>query len=262
MTATTVDPFAPPADLPGLQSPIAATVTRVLDGDSMEVSIDGQPDEIRLLGINAPEGDECRGDDARSAMRQLVEGKEVSLFGDERDRFGRLLVFLEVDGTPVGWRLVRTGHALALTVAHPRLAAYGLAEDDAFIDELGIWATDACGPPSGVILGIDDIQYDPPGRDGDNRNEEYVRISNDGAPVDMTGWVLRDESTRWRYEFPDGFMLGDEVTVRTGCGDDDADDLYWCAEDPLWSNAGDTAILLEPSGNVVARVSYGAKTER
>jgi hypothetical protein len=237
-------------------------VTRVLDGDSMEVTIDGEGDEIRLLGINAPEGDECLGDVARSTMEELVGGREVSLFGNERDQFGRLLVYLDADGTPVDWRQVRAGLALALSVDHPRLAAYGEAEDDAFIDELGIWAPDACGPSTGVILGIDDIAWDPPGPDGDNRTAEYVRIVNEGDPVDMSGWVLRDESTRWRYEFPDGFVLRKEVTVRTGCGRDDADDLFWCADDPVWNNSGDTAILLDPSGNAIARVSYGAKADR
>jgi endonuclease YncB( thermonuclease family) len=261
-TGPAAETFAPPTDLAPVGAAVDAVVTRVLDGDSMEVVIDGSSDEIRLLGINAPERGECLGDESRTAMIDAVEGKQVVLHGSERDRFGRLLTYLEVDGSPVGWLQVRRGMAIALTVDHPRLGAYGRAEDDAFIDEIGIWALDACGPPADAILGIDEVVWDPPGPDGDNRNGEYVRLINDGAPVDMTGWVLRDESSSWRYHFPDGFSLADAVTVRTGCGNDDTSTLYWCADDPLWSNFGDTALVLDPSGNVVARVSYGAKTER
>jgi endonuclease YncB( thermonuclease family) len=259
--ATTVDPYVPP-DLPRPGTPIEATITRVLDGDSMEVSIGGQPDEVRILGINAPEGDECGGDLAKDFMEATLEGRDVVLYGSERDQFGRLLAFVEVDGSPVGWVAVRRGLVLALTVDHPRLAAYGQAEDDAFIDQIGMWAPDACGDDSGAIVGIADLVWDPPGRDSDNLNEEVVVLTSEDGPVNMSGWILRDESTRWRFEFPDGFVLSGEVTVHTGCGNDDADDLYWCANDPLWSNFGDTAIVLDDSGNVVARSSYGAKTER
>jgi len=234
----------------------------VHDGDSMDVMIDGQEDEVRLLGINAPEGDECLGDVARDSMIEAVARKEVMLFGAERDQFGRLLAFVEVDGRPVGWTAVRDGLALALTVDHPRLAAYGEAEDDAFVDQRGIWALDACGPPSTEIVGIANIEWDPPGRDSDNLNGEFVRLETEGEPFDLGGWVLRDESTRWRFEFPQGFMLDGDVTVYTGCGEGDSDELYWCATDPLWNNFGDTAMLLDRAGNVVARVSYGAKTDR
>ncbi|MEE8331521.1 MAG: lamin tail domain-containing protein [Acidimicrobiia bacterium] len=255
------DSFVPP-ELPSAGTPIAATVTRVHDGDSMDVTIDGQPDEVRLLGINAPEGDECLGDAARAAMIEAVAGKEVMLFGAERDQFGRLLALMEVGGSPVGWLAVRRGLAFALTVDHPRLGAYGQAEDDAFVDGLGIWALDACGPQRPEIVGITKVEWDPPGRDSDNLNGEFVRLETEGEPFDLGGWVLRDESTRWRFEFPRGFMLGGDVTVYTGCGEGDTDELYWCATDPLWNNFGDTAMLLDDSGNVVARVSYGPKAER
>ncbi len=255
------DTFVPPK-LPGAGTPIAATVTRVHDGDSMDVTIDGQPDEVRLLGINAPEGDECLGDAARAAMIEAVGGKEVTLFGAERDQFGRLLALMEVDSSPVGWLAVRRGLAFAFTVDHPRLGAYGQAEDDAFIDGLGIWALDACGPQRPEIVGITEVEWDAPGNDADNLNGEFVRLETEGEPVDLGGWVLRDESTRWRFEFPQGFMLDGDVTVYTGCGEGDADKLYWCATDPLWNNFGDTAMLLDDSGNVVARVSYGPKAER
>lgn len=253
--------FVPP-ELPSAGTPTAATVTRVHDGDSMDVTIDGQTDEVRLLGINAPEGDECLGDVARGAMIEAVADKEVTLFGAERDQFGRLLALMEVDGSPVGWLAVRRGLAFALTVDHPRLASYGQAEDDAFIDGLGIWALDACGPERPEIVGITEVEWDAPGNDSDNLNGEFVRLETEGEPVDIGGWVLRDESTRWRFEFPASFMLDGDVTVYTGCGEGDADELYWCATDPLWNNFGDTAMLLDDSGNVVARVSYGAKTDR
>jgi hypothetical protein len=69
--------------------------------------------------------------------------------------------------------------------------------------------------------------------------------------------VLRDESSVHRYLFPDGFTLGPgaRVTVRSGWGDDDGDTLHWGAGS-VWSNDGDTVLLLDAAGNVVDRRRY------
>ncbi len=68
----------------------------------------------------------------------------------------------------------------------------------------------------------------------------------------------RDESSQNRYRFPHGFLVGagETVAVHTGCGDDGPADLYWCAGNPVWNNGGDTALLLDPAGNVAARLRY------
>ena len=107
-------------------------------------------------------------------------------------------------------------------------------------------------PPVAIV----DYVYNPGGRDSDDMNGEWVAIANTGSQqVDMSGWILRDESTQNRFHFPAGFELASatEVVVHVGCGDDSQTDLYWCAEDPIWSNGGDTAILQLPSGTVVSR---------
>ena len=43
----------------------------------------------------------------------------------------------------------------------------------------------------------------------------------------------------------------------TGCGTDVAGEVYWCEEgSAVWNNSGDTAFLLDPSGNTVHFWSY------
>ena len=91
-----------------------ATVTRVVDGDTIVVRLDGREERVRYIGLDAPEVAnvgagtvaECGGDEARTANERLVAGEQIVLERDvsDRDRFGRLLrhVWLE-DG---GWRLV------------------------------------------------------------------------------------------------------------------------------------------------------------
>jgi len=96
----------------------------VIDGDTIEVAIDGQKFRLRYIGIDAPETVkentrvEWMGPEASAANAALVKGKQVYLEKDvsETDRYGRLLryVFL-ADGTFVNGELVRQGYAQAIT---------------------------------------------------------------------------------------------------------------------------------------------------
>ena len=105
---------------------------------------------------------------------------------------------------------------------------------------------------------LTEIHADAAGDDRTNLADEYVVLTNRGdSPVDLSGWVLTDESGA-RYRFPDGVTLapGDSVTVRTGSGTDTETDRYWGAGRPVWNNDGDTVTLLRPDGGVVTEVPY------
>ena len=121
---------------------------------------------------------------------------------------------------------------------------------------------DRCGPPVEIAVAIIDLNPDAEGRDNENPNGEWIEIYNaELAPVDLTGWGIRDESTRHRFTFPDRFMLAADasVLIRSGCGTDTAAELFWCDPDgPIWSNGGDTAFLTAPSGASVDVWSYAS----
>lgn len=92
------------------------TVTRVVDGDTIEVEIDDVVYDVRYVGVNTPERDEpCYGD-ATAANRDLVQGQQVRLVQDESDtdRFDRLLRYVYVGDTFVNEELVRQGYAEAV----------------------------------------------------------------------------------------------------------------------------------------------------
>jgi competence protein ComEC len=74
----------------------------------------------------------------------------------------------------------------------------------------------------------------------------------------VNDWSIRDESTRHRFFFPNGFVLAGngQVRVFSGCGDDDATSLYWCDGDPVWNNSGDTAFLVDQHGRFVDTLGY------
>ena len=129
----------------------AAQVVEVVDGDTIEVRIDGTVYTVRYIGIDAPETVhpsepvEWMGPEASVANRQLVEGRTVYLEKDvsETDEYGRLLryVFL-ADGTFVNMELVRLGYAQIDTVP-PDVRYQGLlleAQREAREAERGLWA--------------------------------------------------------------------------------------------------------------------------
>jgi micrococcal nuclease len=78
-----------------------ALVTRVVDGDTFEARIDGESEDVRLIGVDTPEtvkpGEpvECFGPAASRFAKGLLEGRRVRLvFGVERrDPYGRLLAY-------------------------------------------------------------------------------------------------------------------------------------------------------------------------
>ena len=239
----------------------SAQVLSVLDGDSMEVELSGDTAEVRLLGINAPERDECYGDAARDALAEYLDAGPVILVtaGDESaDRFGRLLRYVYAGESHVAEEMLMSGHAIAVQGDHPRDDAFVALAEGAADAGLGLWQPDACGPEAASAVRIASVEYNPPGPDRDNATSEYVAIRNRGdAAIDLTDWIVRDESSQHRYRFPPVTLApGATMRLRSGCGDDGPGDVYWCAGDPVWSNGGDTALLQDPHGNVVDRVIY------
>ncbi len=79
----------------GCVAPAAPLVTRVIDGDTIEVDIDGTIYKVRYIGIDAPELDDeqpelcALAQEATIYNRQLVEGKTVRLEKDisETDKY-------------------------------------------------------------------------------------------------------------------------------------------------------------------------------
>ena len=121
----------------------AAIVTRVIDGDTIE--IEGGY-HVRYIGIDAPERDEPYYWEALEANRNLVEGKRVWLEKDveDRDRYDRLLRYVWVDNTMVNAELVRLGYAYSY--AYPPNLKYQTyllqMEKEAREHKRGFWSGD------------------------------------------------------------------------------------------------------------------------
>lgn len=137
----------------GTGNPRGATVSGIADGDTIEVHRRGRTEDVRLIGIDTPEvylGEECGGAQASASIKRMLEiGDRVHLVRDRsqdnRDRYGRLLRYVEHRGRDVGRRQIRKGWAAVYVfeTAFDRLPTYRSAESAAESRRRGVWGR--CG---------------------------------------------------------------------------------------------------------------------
>lgn len=132
-------------------------VVKVVDGDTIDVNIDGKIERLRLIGIDTPEtvdprkSVQCFGIEASNKAKELLLGNPVSLEADvsqgERDKYRRLLryVFLS-DGTNFNKYMISEGFAHEYTYDEPYKyqLEFKQAERDARNNNKGLWSLETC----------------------------------------------------------------------------------------------------------------------
>ena len=135
-----------------------AIVERVVDGDTIDVTVGGRVETVRLIGIDAPESVaptrpvQCFGREASLHLEAMIPaGTELVLVRDVevRDAYNRLLGYVVRfrDGLFVNLELVAAGYAAILNFPPNDHYADVLAgaEADAIANRRGLWG--ACGGP-------------------------------------------------------------------------------------------------------------------
>lgn len=152
-------PTAPIVSHPFIEQPQTdlVTVTRIVDGDTIVVDINGTQEKIRLIGVDTPETVDsrkpvqCFGKEASVFTKKLLEGNQVRLESDlsqgDRDKYGRLLryVFLP-DGTFLNKEIITQGYGHEYTYRTPYhyQSDFKTAEHSARESQKGLWAPTAC----------------------------------------------------------------------------------------------------------------------
>lgn len=126
-------------ELHGIKS-LTGEVTRVADGDSLEVISGGIRYKVRLGQIDAPEYDQPWGNQAREALEKKVHGRTVEITVSDVDQYNRLVGTVTLSGFDINRLLVREGHAW---VYRRYLQDRSLLKDErrAKADKLGLWGT-------------------------------------------------------------------------------------------------------------------------
>lgn len=141
---------------------LEVSCTGILDGDTIRVNLQEQSLTVRMLGIDCPETKrgkkldqqvnalgltasevESYGKQARNRTASQTSNTTVRLVfpgsPEQRDSFGRLLAYVEVDGRDVGRSLLESGLALEYPARHPRQAEYRAIIEVAQRQRRGLW---------------------------------------------------------------------------------------------------------------------------
>lgn len=284
-TAVPAATAAPAALTEGAYPPLPAglrqaQVVRVIDGDTILVSVGGREERVRFIGINTPESVDprrpvqCFGKEASANAAALLDGQTVLLEDDasqdSRDSSGRLLryIWLE-DGRMANLEQIRQGFAAEYTFDRPYKyrdifrAAQRAARDAG----LGLWSADTCGgqftplgeapaptpaatqpAPAPASARCPPTPSDPaapntPARIvGLDKDGETVTLQNVGpGPLDLDGWILCSVRGGESQAGLGGALAPGESRAFANPGA------------PIWSNSQrDDAALYDPAGRLVS----------
>ncbi len=131
---------------------IPAKIVSITDGDTMKINLNGKTETVRLLLVDTPEVKHPSkpvqpfGPEASAfAKKMLKEGKEVQIEIDvsERDKYGRLLAYLWVDGKMFNEMLLEKGLARVAYVYPPNIKyvdQFRAIQKKAQTAGVGIWS--------------------------------------------------------------------------------------------------------------------------
>jgi len=151
-TAMTPTPIHTAAYVTGVVT--NAHVRKVVDGDTIEVDLNGQKETIRMIGINTPETVdprkpvECFGKEASNKGKEVLTGHDVRLEADptqtDRDKYNRLLRYVfRDDGLFYNQFMVEQGYAYEYTYDAPYQyqKVFKDAQTEAETNGRGLWSS-------------------------------------------------------------------------------------------------------------------------
>jgi len=249
------------------ENPVQAQIVRVVDGDTIQVLLEGNKESLRLIGVDTPETVhpsrpvEFFGMEASNFTKTMFSPGEtvyLTFDWDPRDKYNRLLAYTWFVSDTGCWvlhnlALVVNGYGHAYTVFAFRddyMALFSQAGREAREKQIGLWRVEPTitpePPTSGKNgLSIGDIQYE-----GGN---EWVEIRNEGTEgVNLSGWKIMDEAKN-SYTFGETWLEpGETFKLYSG---PDAGEPTWTRL-YVWNNSGDTAQLFSPQGVLTDERTY------
>jgi micrococcal nuclease len=245
-------------------------VTEVIDGDTLLLE---KEICVRLIGINTPEKDMFYYEEAKQALKTIIQDKQVTLEKDitDKDIYGRYLRYVFLGQHFINLEMVKRGFANVFTV--PPDVKYTdkflKAEREARDKQWGLWHISKYASKEmvkNIYTGAGNadknsldifLNYDAEGNDTENINGEFVKITNNlNFDINIDGWTVKDGATNI-YEFKNYILgKGDFLILYSGCGNDNSSCFYWNSNKPVWNNQSDSLYLRDKEGYLVSVYNY------
>jgi micrococcal nuclease len=126
---------------------LAGKVTRVIDGDTIDVLLASGRIRVRLHGVDAPERDQPGGAAATSWLTEMLSNQAVLLEPVSQDQYDRMVAVVHLRDRNINRELVAAGHAWAYRQYMRRSdGELCSAEEQARQKGAGLWAEPAHAP--------------------------------------------------------------------------------------------------------------------
>ena len=184
------------------------TVFRVVDGDTFILEANKQA--VRLFGIDAPELNNCYGQESLSRLSGLLKKEKVQLKEPVVDKFGRIVALAFVNGKLVNETMIKEGYAAYRSEPGSGKEAMKAAHEQAKSAKIGIYSptcTDETPPdPKCAIKGNNDL----------DRNEYLYLLPT--CPYYHTVIIRRFEGDQWFCSESEAKKAGFKLSPACGLG--------------------------------------------
>jgi len=164
---------------------IMANVTHVVDGDTLDVTLNNLTQRLRLLGINTPEKKNPGYEEATSFLKQY-EGKKMEIEDRGKDKYSRTLAYIYFNDKLINAEILKQG--LATLYVYEKDENYDKlkkAEEEARNNNRGLWKKSG---NSGCIELVNLKYYE--GGERCTNNEQLV-LNNKCASINV---ILKDDA--------------------------------------------------------------------
>lgn len=252
----------------------SAHVDRVVDGDTVKVSMKNFLATVRLIGLDTPETVhpskpvEYFGKEASNFAKSILDNQNIKLSydWDRYDKYDRLLAYVWIPVSFEGstkyvlFNLLAIingyGHAyLQFSFRDEYMNIFSQAQKYARENNLGLWSNESgetvTNTTKVVSSNAADIRISMISYYG---NPEYIEIKNYGSSaVNLSGWKVTDEDEKHKYVFG-SVELEPGYIIRLYSGNK-ANKNIW-TKVYIWNNDGDTGYLYDSNENLVDDFAY------
>jgi endonuclease YncB( thermonuclease family) len=128
-------------------------VTKVIDGDTVYLlNHNYEKLKVRLQHIDAPELDQSYGKESKFLLEQLILNKKVTVIGDKKDIYKRLLGVISLDDVDINLEMIKAGAAwhfkkyAKFDQTEYQYQIYDENEHQAKLKKIGLWKENAISP--------------------------------------------------------------------------------------------------------------------
>ena len=230
-------------------------VSRVIDGDTVEIENLGNKESVRLIGINTPErGEEIYGE-AKTFLESQVVNKTAELeYGKtKRDQYGRTLAYIYINNENVNEKIVENGYGNVYFLEDDKYEKpFRQAWEECLVKNINL-----CEKSEDVCSSCIDLEKI-------SVPMQAITLYNTcDFSCSIKGWSVKDEG-RKKFTFGNVRIAPNselklsvsKSTINQSNQLNDPGRVYWVRNDYVWTQAGDSVILRDDKNKLVLFFSY------